>query len=123
MSSDPYESLFSSLLPNLFGNRDKYEPVAPLSKEEAKEWDDIQNEMGRIKCLIRETEARKSLFWASIEKKLKLYDHDLRIENGMVMEKVKEKKGCDHVGTPQPGFCNGECADCALNPNNNEDDD
>jgi hypothetical protein len=120
--NDPLEGLLGGLFPNLFGSRDKYEPIAPLSKEEAKEWDDIKNEIGRIKSLVRETEARKSLFWTSIEKKLGLYDHDLRIENGMVLEKVTEKKNCEHPGSPQPGFCNGECSNCAINPNNLEDD-
>jgi hypothetical protein len=112
--NDPYENLLSGL----FGNHEQYEPVAPLSKEEIKEWDDIQNEIGRVRSLAREIEARKSLFWASIEKKISLYDHELKIENGMVLKKVKEKKNCNHVGTTRPGFCTGECADCAINPNN-----
>jgi hypothetical protein len=121
--NDPYGELFSGLFPSLFGNlQEKYEPIAPLSKEEAKEWEDIQNEMGRIKSLAREIDAKKSLFWALIEKKLNIFNRDLKIENGMVLEKVKEKKSCDHVGTPQQGFCSGECADCAINPNNQEDD-
>lgn len=94
------ESLFSLLGPR----EEKYEPTAPLSKEEATEWDNLQNEIGRVKSLAQEIEAKKRLFWASIEKKLNIYDRDLRIQNGMVLEKVIEKKYCETPGKTTVGF-------------------
>jgi hypothetical protein len=111
---NPLDALFS-----LFGSRlqnDNYEPFAPLSKEESKEWEDIQNEVAKVKSLVGEVEARKKLFWVKIEKKTNLYNRTLKIENGMILVEVKEKNSCPTPGIARPGFCVGDCADCALNP-------
>lgn len=118
------DQLFEYLSSLLGGGlpKDNYEPIAPLSKEEAKEWDEIHQNLAMVKSLITEAEARKRLFWVKVEKKLNNYGRDLRIENGMVLEKVEEKKNCQSPGAgPRPGFCDGDCAKCAINPNKDEE--
>jgi hypothetical protein len=116
---DPLESLMSLL----GGPREKYEPLAPLSTEEAKEWESVQNEIGKIKTLAQEIEARKRIFWAVIQRRLNNYNGELKIENGMVLEKVEKKTNCNHPGQALQGFCEGNCANCALNPNKDQQPD
>jgi len=103
------------------GNDDeKYEPLAPLSKKDSEEWDRIHQNRAKIRSLLSESDAKLALFWAKIEKKLKVYDRDLMIDNGMVLAKIEKKSNCDdHKGIP--GFCNGDCENCAINHDDEDD--
>jgi hypothetical protein len=97
------------------GENENFEPLAPLSKKEADEWEKLNNETAKIQTLKKENEAKRQLFWSKIEKKTGIYDRTLRIDNGMVLIQKDEKSNCKAKGSGGiPGFCNGDCENCAM---------
>jgi len=99
------------------GNRKEYEPIAFLSKNENEEWEKISKDYDKVKSLIYEIDARRKLFWISIEHKLDIYDKSLKIEDGIVFMEKEDKHNCDHQSNKLNilGFCDGNCDDCAFN--------
>lgn len=123
-SGNPFRELMSKLFQS--GNEeDKYEPIAPLSKKDNKEWDMLNQEFEKAKSRILEIEARRKIFWIRLERKLKMHDRGLKIESGMVMGEVSSKNNCHTPGERAgiPGFCDGDCANCSQEPDGNEDSD
>jgi hypothetical protein len=105
------------------GNKEEhFEPLAPLSKKEQDEWDRLHSNRARIKCMMEEADAKMQLFWSKIERKTKIYDKNMRIDNGMIMVEVDKKNNCHNPGEPHPGFCDEDCDNCALNPDKHGDE-
>lgn len=116
-------NLFRELMSKLFqsGHEEvKYEPIAPLSKKENKEWDMLNQEFEKAKSKILEVEARRKIFWIRLERKLKMHDRGLKIDSGMVMGEVSKKNNCQTLGDRAsiPGFCDGDCTNCSQEPEN-----
>jgi hypothetical protein len=116
------ENPLSNLLSHFMGGNPppemKYEPLAPLSKKELEEWDKFGSDLEKARSKISEIEAKKSLYWIKIERKLNCYNKNLKIENGMVYVEVNKKTNCEHHGEnlPLPGFCSGDCDNCSQSP-------
>lgn len=120
MENNPFLNLFSQLM-----NNDKsYEPIAPLSKKENREWEKLVSDLEKARSRLSEIEAKKNIFWIKLERKLKIYDRDLMIEGGMVLAEKETKNNCKEPGDKHsiPGFCDGDCDSCALNPEEDEED-
>ena len=94
----------------------QFEPLAPMSKEEATEWARINNKVAQAQSIAKEAEAERMIFWTRIEKKTGIYDKNLRIDNGMILIEVEKKNNCLSHGEARPGFCDGNCDECSLNP-------
>jgi hypothetical protein len=121
--STPFEGLFQQFMP-INASPQQYEPIAPLSKKDAEAWDKLQYDIEKAKSLVKEVEAKRILFWAKIEKKLKMYDRSLMIEGGMIMAVVEEKTNCTRKkDEPHPDFCNGDCENCTLDHDNEPEDE
>lgn len=122
--SNPFQEMFERFK-GAFQPETEYEPVAPLSTKESKEWDNILLQLDKARSKLREAEARRQLFWAKMEQRLKMYDRGLKIEGGMIMAVVEKKTNCDQGGNHQPiaGFCDGDCENCAINPEKKEEED
>lgn len=101
---------------NMLGQQDEehFEPLAPLSKQEVEEWNQINNQTAEARLLMEEAEAKRKIFWAKIERKAGIFDRNMRIENGMVLIQTQEKSNCKSNGKAVPGFCDGDCDNCAL---------
>lgn len=99
---------------------EKFEPHAPLSKREAEEWDSIIKLSAKAHRMAEDAEAKRKLFWSKIERKTKIYDRNMRIDSGMILLQVNKKTNCKFHGEQMPGFCDGDCANCALNPDDLE---
>lgn len=113
LSNNPLEELFERFRQH-HEQQQKYEPLSPLSKREADEWEHIQTLLLKAVNLKQEAEAKRSLFWAKMERKTGIYDRILKVDNGMLQVQVREKNNCQHSGQAMPGFCDGNCADCSL---------
>lgn len=131
--NNPFESLFGGLsdnpLSNLFSKylqsmtkEPRYEALAPLSLKDNKEWEKLISDYEKYRSKLLEIDAKKKIFWTKLERKLRIYDRNLKIEAGMVMGEVEEKHNCQIPGerTSLPGFCDGNCGDCSQKP---EDED
>lgn len=122
--SNPFQEMFERFKDS-FQPGAEYEPVAPLSTKESKEWDNILLQLDKARSKLREAEAKRQLFWARMEQKIKMYDRGLKIEGGMIMALVEKKNNCGQGGNHKPieGFCDGDCENCAINPNKEDDED
>ena len=119
---DRLRKLLSMLSGGSAPNNDdrQFEPLAPLSTEEATEWARINNKVAQAQSIAKEAEAERMIFWTRIEKKTGIYDKNLRIDNSMVLIEVEKKNNCLSHGEAKPGFCDGNCDGCSLNPNKEE---
>lgn len=113
----PLSDMFQNFLP-LQGNTTEYEPVAPLSKSESLTWERINRELEKAQSKISELEAKKKLFWIKIERKSGIFDKDLKIEGGIIWAEIEKKNNCVQPGERAglPGFCDNDCDNCALKP-------
>ena len=88
-------SMMEHLKEALGGSEMEYEPYTSASPEVLKEFEIINEEMGKLNNAARILGARKTLFWAKIELELGLYDKAMKIdvENAMILvEKPKKAK-------------------------------
>lgn len=72
-----------------------YEPIATLSPEQRREWDEVQALEEKAKSMYAEAQARRSLFWVRLEQSMReagLSSDDLKVDDGVVYKKVEEKK-------------------------------
>lgn len=123
--SNPLLEMFSNFMQGRNGGAE-YEAIAPLSAKDNKEWEKLLSDLEKARSRLAEIEAKKKLFWIKIERKLKIYDRDLKIDGGMVMGEVEHKHNCEHPGekaAQMPGFCNGDCENCALKPEEESDEE
>jgi hypothetical protein len=90
-----------------------YEPLAPLSKKEAQEWDRINMQAAKGQSMMEQAEAKRKLFWGKIERKTGIYDRSMSIDGGMILVD-QEKRNCKTKGEQIPGFCDGDCENCSL---------
>jgi hypothetical protein len=123
MDDNPFGKLFSRLMGSKPQSEIKYEPLAPLSKKDSEEWEKFSSDLEQARSKISEIEAKKSLYWIKIERKLKIFNKNLKIENGMVYVEVNKKTNCEHHGEklPLPGFCSGDCDNCSQSPDKDGD--
>jgi len=124
MENNPFMSLFSQFMDNRGGNP-TFEPIAPLSEKENKEWEKLNSDIEKTRSKLSELEAKKKIFWIKLERKLKIYDRNLMVEGGMVMAEKENKNNCGIPGERLsiPGFCDGDCENCALKPEDDEEND
>lgn len=117
-TGNPFRDLMAKIFQSRAEEEDHYEPIAPLTEKDSQEWDRLINEYEKAKSRLVELDARKKLFWIRLERKLKIYDRGLKIEGGMVLGEVVKKSNCHMPGERAgiPGFCDGDCANCALKP-------
>lgn len=121
------ENPLMDFLSNMMGNgrnSTKYEAVAPLSSKDNQEWDRIISELEKAKSRMMELEARKKIFWIKLERKLGMFDRNLKIESGIVMAEVQNKNNCQTPGEKLalPGFCDGNCNECSQKPEEEDSD-
>jgi hypothetical protein len=123
MDGNPLGNLFSHLMGHNRPPEIKYEPVAPLSKKDSEEWEKFSTDIEKAKSKISEIEAKKTLYWIKMERKLNIYNKNLKIENGVVYVETDTKNNCEHHSKklPLPGFCSGDCDNCSLSSDKEED--
>ena len=122
---NPIFELFSNLMHHGDNDEVGYEPIAPLSEKDNKEWEKLLSNHEKAESRVEEIEAKKKLFWIKIERKLGIYNRELKIDGGIVLGEVEHKNNCEHTGdklAQMPGFCGGDCEDCALKPEDTEED-
>jgi hypothetical protein len=109
---------FREYLKHMLGGQsnDSYEPIAPLSKDEQVEWESFNEAALKLRAMTLDLEARKRLFWSSMEHKTGIYDRNLKIDNGMILVEKKETNKCPskNKNNSIPGFCDGNCSDCSM---------
>ena len=113
---------FFDFMKNMMGlqQEPQYEPLAPLSTKEAQEWDRINIVHAKGKSMVDQADAKRKLYWGKIERKTGIYDRSLKIDNGMIMVEPK-KNNCKSKGQLVPGFCDGDCDNCALGKEETEE--
>lgn len=93
MNSDSLRKFLQMLGGN--GSDEDYEPIATLSPEQKKEWDEIQDLHERAKSMDAEAHARSSLFWVHLERRVKEAGMDpegLKIDGDVVYRKVEQER-------------------------------
>jgi hypothetical protein len=123
MDSNPLMDLFSRFMQNRLGQENRFEPIAPLSAKDNKDWEKILSDFEKANSRVMEVEAKRKLFWIKLERKLKIFDRNMTIEGGMVLAEVDKKNNCNFPGERGaiPGFCNMDCDNCAIKPEENDD--
>jgi hypothetical protein len=124
MDSNPLMDLFSRFMQNRGEQNTGYEPIAPLSTKENTEWEKIISDFEKAKSRIMEIDAKKRLFWIKLERRLKIFDRNMMIESGMVMAETVKKNNCNFPGERGaiPGFCDLDCGNCAVKPDDAPDE-
>jgi hypothetical protein len=84
--------LFESLKNILSMGNDQYAPLAAVSEDQKKEWNELKELSNRCKKLMAEHEAKKDLFWANIQKKLNMYGENLMYDEKTDMIMIKKEK-------------------------------
>lgn len=123
MENNPLMNLLSQLMDN-GGSTPTFEPIAPLSEKDNREWEKINSDLEKTRSKLSELEAKKKIFWIKLERKLEIYDRNLMVEGGMVLAEKENKNNCEVPGQRLsiPDFCDGDCDNCALNPEEDEEE-
>ncbi|MBF0554300.1 MAG: hypothetical protein HQK96_07015 [Nitrospirae bacterium] len=72
-------------------DRGKYEPYCQIPEDVMKEWLLMSKELCHVTSLVKAAEARKTLFWTSLEARLNIYNRGIRLDtdNNMIMLEVE----------------------------------
>ena len=71
---------------------EKYEAYSQLAPKDAKEWDSIQDQFGKLENKLEELRAKRRLFWAKLERKLGIFDKEMKIEDHVLYIEKDSKK-------------------------------